>query len=94
VLLLPGRATCPAEDYLTEARAQAAFDGRAVLPDITVPVLLISGDRDPYCPREVVQQTADLIPGSALVWYEGAGHLAAVSSHRIPQDVLAFASPG
>jgi pimeloyl-ACP methyl ester carboxylesterase len=90
VSILPGRKSMPPRDYLTEAQAQLTFDSRAVLPSITVPVLLIASDRDPYCPKDVVQQTADLIPDCTLVWYPGSGHLAAVSSRQIPRDVLAF----
>jgi pimeloyl-ACP methyl ester carboxylesterase len=94
VSFLPGHKHMPPEDYLTEAQAQEIFDCRALLPSISAPVLLISSDCDPYCPKDVVQQTADQIPDCTLVWYEGSGHLAAVSSRRIPRDVLAFLNRG
>ena len=48
-----GRSGCPAADVLTEARAESAFDARAVLPLIRPPVLLLCGGRDAFFPRAV-----------------------------------------
>lgn len=77
-------------DVLIETRAELDFDGRAVLPQITVPVLLVCGDRDRSYAKDAVEETARLIPDCSLVWYEGLGHLRALSSSRVPKDVLAF----
>jgi pimeloyl-ACP methyl ester carboxylesterase len=80
------------EDPLIEGRAEAAFDSRSVLQRITVPVLLIAGDRDLAFPKEVIEETARLIPDCTLVWYEGLGHVRAVRSSRLPHDIVAFAN--
>ena len=85
-----GRSGCPAADVLTEARAELAFDARAVLPLIRPPVLLLCGGRDAFFPRTVAEETARLIPDCTLIFYEGWGHLRAASSSRVPRDVLAF----
>jgi pimeloyl-ACP methyl ester carboxylesterase len=76
-------------DILVEAQAQAAFDSRAVLPRIQVPVLLACGDRDRFFPKEVAQETAKLIPDCTLIWYQG-GLLRAASNKQAAHDVLAF----
>jgi pimeloyl-ACP methyl ester carboxylesterase len=68
-----------------------AFDSRSVLPRLTAPVLLICGDRDQFFTREVIRETAELIPDCRLTWYPGAGHVRAASSRQVPRDVLAFA---
>ncbi|MBC7292375.1 MAG: alpha/beta hydrolase [Actinotalea sp.] len=79
------------ESALVEARAEAEADARSVLPEITVPVLLIAGDHD-YCfPRELVVETAALIPHCTLVWYRGLGHMRTATDPRVALDILQFA---
>jgi pimeloyl-ACP methyl ester carboxylesterase len=80
----------PPEDVLTEVQAEEAFNSRAALPRIQAPVLLLCGDRDRFFPRDVVAETAQLIPGCTLVWYAGQGHMRAASNKRVARDVLAF----
>jgi pimeloyl-ACP methyl ester carboxylesterase len=80
----------PPGDLLVETEAEMAFDARPVLPGIGVPVVLLCGDSDRFFPREVVEETARLIPDCTLIWYEGKGHLKVGASRRVPLDVLAF----
>lgn len=80
------------KDPMVEFRAGLGFDSRAVLPRITVPVLLAAGDRDLIFPRAYVEETARLIPGCTLVWYQGRGHFRAASSRRLPHDIVTFAN--
>lgn len=79
------------DDPLVEYQAELAFDARPVLPRISVPVLLLAGDRDVIFPKPFVEETAALIPDCTVVWYEGLGHLRACSSRRLPHDIVAFA---
>ena len=79
-----------ASDVLIEAEAEATFDARPELPAIAVPVLLVAGDRDEYFPREILEETARLIPDCTLRIYEGKGHMGAAMDPRLPQDVLDF----
>ena len=85
-----GRSGCPAADVLTEARAELAFDARAVLPLIRPPVLMLCGGRDAFFPRAVAEETARLIPDCTLIVYERWGHVRAGSSRRVARDILAF----
>jgi len=78
----------PAGDLLVEAQAEAAFDGRDVLTRIQSPVLILCGDEDQFFSRDIVEETASLIPNCTVVWYEGMGHMRAAMSGRIPADVL------
>lgn len=80
----------PADDLLVEAQAEAAFDGRDVLTRIQSPVLMLCGDEDQFFSRDIVEETASLIPDCTVVWYEGMGHMRAAMSGRIPGDVLAW----
>ena len=79
-----------ANDVVVEADAERSFDTREALPRITVPVLLIGGDRDAYFPEPLMRETASLIPDCTLRLYEGKGHLGAAVDERTAKDVLAF----
>ena len=81
----------PSGDLLVEADAEVAFDARAVLPQIELPVLVVSAQEDLFFPREVVQETVDLIPDCTWIEYEGIGHIRAVGSGRLAEDIAAFA---
>jgi pimeloyl-ACP methyl ester carboxylesterase len=77
-------------DVTIVADAVNAFDGREILPEISVPVLLACGDRDRWFAKEVYQETVRLIPDCTLKLYPGKDHLGAMSDRRFPQDVLDF----
>jgi pimeloyl-ACP methyl ester carboxylesterase len=79
-----------ASDMMVEAEAEMAFDAREVLPDISVPVLLVCGDADMYIPKELYEETARLIPDCTLRMYEGIGHVGAIRDERLPRDILDF----
>jgi pimeloyl-ACP methyl ester carboxylesterase len=51
------------------------FDGRAALPGIHVPTLVITGEHDRTAPPEVARRMAQRIPGAQLAITPGAGHL-------------------
>jgi pimeloyl-ACP methyl ester carboxylesterase len=51
-------------------------DGRADLPKITCPTLVLCGRQDALTPVEVHEEMAAAIPGAALVVVEDCGHLA------------------
>ncbi len=77
-------------DVIITAEAANAFDGREILPEISVPVLLVGGDRDRWFAKDVYEETARLIPDCTLKLYPGKDHLGAMSARRFPQDVLGF----
>jgi pimeloyl-ACP methyl ester carboxylesterase len=79
-----------ASDVMVEADAEVACDAREILPDISVPVLLVCGDEDVYFPKDVYEETARLIPDCVLRMYEGVGHVGTVMDKRFPRDVLDF----
>jgi pimeloyl-ACP methyl ester carboxylesterase len=49
-------------DVMINAEALGTFDGRSVLPQIAVPVLLVGADKDFYFPKDLLDETARLIP--------------------------------
>jgi len=67
-------------------------DLRADLPKIAVPTLIVHGDKDASTPLEQTgKRTAQLIPGSRLIVYEGAPHgLMFTHRQRLNADLLAF----
>ena len=74
-------------------RSMTSTDFRAELPKITVPTLLIHGDKDVSAPLEVTgRPTASLIPRARLEVYEGAPHgLFLTHMERLTRDLLTFA---
>jgi len=60
----------------------AETDLRDLLPRITVPTLLIWGERDARSPLNVARQFEETIPDAALVVIPGAGH---VSNLELPE---------
>ena len=66
--------TTPSEGYIASIRALQKYDFRAVFPAISLPTLLVVGEKDGMLPS-VMKEMNQLIPGSALVEIAGAGHL-------------------
>ena len=62
------------------ARAAAEADLRDMLARISVPTLLVYGDRDLRAPPAVAEQLHAAIPGSRLVFLPGAGHICNVET--------------
>ena len=84
----------PASDLLVETEAEIAFDAWAALPDIRVPVVLVSGELDRFFPPAVVDATVELIPDCTPVRYAGKGHMRVASDRRVARDVLTFVNDG
>jgi non-heme chloroperoxidase len=74
-------------------RAVTTADFREELPKITVPTLVIHGDRDVTAPLDITgRRTANLVPGAKLRVYEGAPHGVFVTHiDRLNRDLLDFA---
>jgi non-heme chloroperoxidase len=82
------------------ARATSAFfltgfttDLRPELQTLTVPTLIIHGDRDRQAPIDVCgRKTAQLVPNNRFIEYENAAHgLFITHAERLTADLLAFA---
>lgn len=77
-------------DLLATVVAEDAFDLTGRLSDITVPVLVIGGDRDgPYGPA-LFAQTADMLPEGRCLVYRRTSHAGVQSRRRFATDVLAL----
>ena len=77
-----------------------AFDGFLKTPDFTndlarvsVPALLMWGDRDSYALRAAQDRLLEAIPGARLITYEGFGHaLHWEDPEAVAKDLTAFVS--
>jgi len=59
---------------------------------VTVPTLIVHGDKDQVNPPESAKKAAALIPGCALKLYEEAPHgLVITHRDRLAREILAFA---
>jgi pimeloyl-ACP methyl ester carboxylesterase len=74
----------------------AAIDDDRVarLPDVRVPTLLISGDRDAFFPPAEQRRLLRLIPNARLELYEDVGHFLPVEDPiRLASDLISFLDP-
>lgn len=74
-------------------RAFSTADFRPELPQLTLPSLIIQGDKDASAPLELTgRRTAALMKNARLVVYEGAPHgLIFTRMDQLHQDLVAFA---
>jgi pimeloyl-ACP methyl ester carboxylesterase len=85
---------CSLKVMLDLHRVFTATDFRPDLRAITLPTLIVHGDKDTSTPLDASgRATAALISGSRLTVYEGAAHgLPITHAGRLNQDLLAFAT--
>jgi 3-oxoadipate enol-lactonase len=68
-------ASVPPQTYRKAVQLLTTFDRRALLPQITVPALLVAGSDDRTAPPSVMEKMAQKIPGAEYVCLPGCGHL-------------------
>jgi pimeloyl-ACP methyl ester carboxylesterase len=68
------------EGFRIMATALAEANLSHVLPDVTVPTLLLYGDQDVRAPLDVAEVLHAAIPGSRLVVMPGVGHVSPVEA--------------
>lgn len=74
-------------------RAFAEADLRDLLPNISIPTLLLYGDEDQRSPLDVAEKLHSKIPTSTLVIMPGVGHVSNVEvPERFNQEVRSFLS--
>lgn len=64
--------------FFALALAIRDHDASDLLPRIDVPVLVVAGDRDFFCPPRVAKEMAGLIPGAELLVIPGGSHAAII----------------
>lgn len=73
------------EVFLASWRSMFRTDYRAMLPQISVPMLLVGGSLDSVTPTSLLEEAFRAVPTSRLVEIEGAGHF---SSADHPEEFL------
>jgi pimeloyl-ACP methyl ester carboxylesterase len=76
-------------DLATTIEAEDAFD-LARNGTIRAPTLIVAGSRDRFYPRQLLEETQQLIPGSLLHRIPRRGHVTVMSSSRLTQLVRGF----
>jgi len=80
-----------AKGYMGQLYAAAAFDSHERLGEISVPTLVITGDRDIVVPPENSFELHKMIPNSRLVVLKDAGHALCIERFRdFNRRVLSF----
>ena len=88
--MLKGGSPTFKQDIMVEAHAEVNHDGREILKQINVPILLLNGDEDIYFPKSYMEETAALIKDCRLELISGKGHTAFESPEgvKILQEYL------
>ena len=77
-------------DFLTEVRGDIEMNFKERLKDIKALTLVLSGDLDIEYTADLVRETAEGIPNSKLILYEGYGHNLAAKWKLLQKDILEF----
>ena len=84
-------ATTSARSYRAAVHCLVAFDERANLAHIGVPVLCLAGEHDRLAPPAMMERMAARIPGARYVCLKGVGHLPNIEApHSFDAAVLDF----
>ncbi len=78
--------------YPLHRPGQPDWEARTVhWPDIRTPVLLLSGESDPFARLDLLQRAcAERLPGARLVTYPGLGHSLSPVLDDVLDQVVAF----
>ncbi|MEM1133541.1 MAG: alpha/beta hydrolase [Pseudomonadota bacterium] len=79
-----------AKDIVTEARTELTYDASECLSRISIPMLLLNGDKDNYFPIDAVKDTVSQLPNCTSIIYSGKGHFGAGMDKRCGIDTVAF----
>jgi pimeloyl-ACP methyl ester carboxylesterase len=77
-------------DLLVTLDAEDAFDVGEQLHRISAPTLVVGGDRDPFYPQELFEQTAAGVQNGRAHIHPKWGHLRTSGSSRTPNITLGF----
>ena len=77
------------QDVLIEVKAEVEHESIDSLKKISVPVLILCGDKDFYFPTEYVKEMDSLIDKSTLKFYENKGH-EIIADSRFAKDIFEF----
>jgi 3-oxoadipate enol-lactonase len=81
----------PPATYRAAVRSLTAFDERANLARIAIPVLCIAGEADPSAPPSLVERMARKIPGARYCCLPAVGHLTNLEAPQaFDAAILAF----
>lgn len=74
--------------YMDNLRRLGEHDATDVLPEVDVPVLIITGDRDIMTPAFTAERLHRAIPGSRLVMIEGGTHYTPIEYPILLQEEI------
>jgi pimeloyl-ACP methyl ester carboxylesterase len=77
-------------DLATTIEAEDGFDLARCDGTIEAPTLIVAGARDRFYPRQLLEETQQLIPRSVLIRIPRRGHLTVLSSPRLAAAVRGF----
>ncbi len=74
-IAIASMSSCPSETYRASMKAIVQFDMRYDLQAISVPTLVLAGEKDTNAPAPMMEKMAAKIPGAKYTVLPSAGHL-------------------
>lgn len=74
--------------FFALARAIRDHDASDLLPEIRVPVLVVAGERDRFCPARVAQEMAEQIPDAEMLLIPDGSHAAIIERPELVERRL------
>lgn len=81
-------ADAPIEVWVHTLQGILAMDLRHAIEHVTVPSLVVVGDRDLLTPKASARALRDALPDARAVAIAGAGHISMMERHRVFNEVL------
>ena len=89
-----GMASCDTKTLLSSYEAVANDAPGDILDDITMPVLLVAGNKDTFAPLSTQRRLAEGIRGARLEVYDNASHYLPIEHpKRLSEDLASFLAP-
>ena len=80
------------DDLATTIEAEDGFDLARCGTPIAAPTLLVAGSKDRFYSRDLIEETARLIPRCDLMIIEGRGHISVARDRRFTHSIAGFLS--
>jgi pimeloyl-ACP methyl ester carboxylesterase len=74
--------------FLKMLRAAGDHTAEGYLSSITVPTLIIAGERDSFTPASLSEAMAERIPGAELLMVKRGTHVAPLEQHELVNDAI------
>ncbi len=79
------------ENFELQANALKMFDGRPLIPKLTMPTLIVSGSEDILTPAQAMRELASILPQATYVEQKGGAHCSTLETPEwLAEELIQF----